>query len=48
MEKKLNCQVGCKDMNNYSEFVVLFDSISDLDDLDETVSKNMSKIHIKY
>ena len=44
MEKKLNCQVGCKDMNNYSEFVVLFDSISDLDDLDETVSKNMSKI----
>ena len=44
MEKKLNCQVGCKDLNNYSEFVVLFDSISDLDDLDETVSKNMSKI----
>ena len=31
-------------MNNNSEFVILFDSISDLDDLDKTASKNKSKI----
>jgi hypothetical protein len=31
-------------MNNTSNLVVLFDSISDFDDLDETISKNKSKI----
>ena len=31
-------------MNNNSKFIILFDSISDLDDLDIMISKNMSKI----
>jgi hypothetical protein len=31
-------------MNNNSKSIILFDSVSDYDDLDETVSKNKSKI----
>ena len=31
-------------MNNNSKLIILFDSVSDYDDLDETVSKNKSKI----
>ena len=31
-------------MNKNSESIILFDSISDLDDLDKTISKNKSKI----
>ena len=31
-------------MNKNSESIILFDSISDLDDLDKMISKNMSKI----
>ena len=31
-------------MNNNSNLIVLFDSPSDFDDLDETISKNKSKI----
>ena len=44
MEKKLNAKRVFKDMNNNSEFVILFDSISDLDDLVEMSSKNISTI----
>ena len=31
-------------MNNNSELIILFDSVSDYDDLDEAASKNKSKI----
>tara|TARA_B100000953_G_scaffold292581_1_gene279955 strand:+ start:30 stop:1946 length:1917 start_codon:yes stop_codon:yes gene_type:complete len=44
MEKKLNAKRFFKDMNKNYQFIILFDSISDLDDLDKTASKNKSKI----
>ena len=44
MEKKLNAKRVFKDMNKNYQFIILFDSISDLDDLDKTASKNKSKI----
>jgi len=36
MEKKLNAKRVFKDMNKNYQFIILFDSISDLDDLDKT------------
>ena len=43
MEKKLTVRHVFKDMNKNSESIILFDSISDLDDLSKT-SKHASKI----
>ena len=44
MEKNQTVKLVFKYMNNNSKFVILFDSISDFNDLDEMNSKNTSKI----
>ena len=44
MEKNQTVKLVFKYMNNNSKFVILFDSLSDFNDLDEMNSKNTSKI----
>ena len=44
MEKNQTVKLVFKYMNNNPKFVILFDSISDFNDLDEMNSKNTSKI----
>ncbi len=44
MEKNQTAKLVFKYMNNNSKFVILFDSLSDFNDLDEMNSKNTSKI----